>query len=154
MQTTDAQVTTLIAKEFVDGVVPLIDGAREAISILVFDWRWYPDALGTDISRLNQAIASAVRRGVKVQSITNNRKVPEILKARGIDARFLIQDKLMHAKIMLIDSNISIVGSHNYTNSGVSLNHEVSLAIDSTEVNQELSAYFTRLWLSSIRSPK
>jgi phosphatidylserine/phosphatidylglycerophosphate/cardiolipin synthase-like enzyme len=154
MQTTDAQITTLIAGDFVSGVVPLIDSARESISILVFDWRWYPDALGTEISKFNQAIASAVRRGVRVQSITNNRKVPETLKARGVDARFLIQDKLMHAKIMLIDSNISIVGSHNYTNSGVSLNHEVSLVVDSPVVNLELSQYFTRLWQSSIRSPK
>ena len=56
------QTKTIIGKEFGPKVIPLIKQARKSIDIIVFDWRWYPDQIGSAIQRFNNAIITASKK--------------------------------------------------------------------------------------------
>lgn len=138
----------IIGKTYPDQVIPLIREAKSMIAIIVFDWRWYPNYVAYPIQKFNLEILNAAKRGVKVCAITNYKEITQLLKESAIQAKHLIQDKLVHSKIMIIDNKIAIIGSHNYTHSAFSYNHEVSVIMRDPEIANKLITHFNNLWQS------
>lgn len=137
---------TIIGKEYPKKVIPLIEQAKHSIDIVVFDWRWYPQDPGASVQLFNQAIIRAVRRGVKVRAIANNDQIVDILKQNGCQAKKLLTTKLVHPKLMLIDEETAITGSHNYTQSAFQMNYEISMIIQGREEIQNLIQFFNNLF--------
>lgn len=135
----------IVGKEFPQKVVPLIEGAKKSIAIVVFDWRWYPNEPGNPVQLFNQAIIQAVRRGVKVTVITNCDDVVKKLNSEGCNAKKLKTEKLVHAKLMIIDSEKAIIGSHNYTQNAFIMNHDLSIIIDDSIMVNGFEEYFRTL---------
>jgi len=136
----------LIGKEFPKIVIPLIENAKKTIEIIVFDWRWYPQDPGASVQLFNQAIVRATRRGVKVRAIANNDEIVRVLNSVGCEAKKLLTTKLVHVKLMIVDDEIVIVGSHNYTESAFQMNLELSVILDPCEKIAEFSNFFTNLY--------
>jgi len=53
-----------------------------------------------------------------------------------------------HAKIVVIDSRVVFIGSHNWTESALSYNHEASLMVCSQDVAEDLEGYIQSIWSS------
>lgn len=123
----------IAGREFPKKVIPLIEKAKQSIDIIVFDWRWYPQDPGAPVQLFNQSIIRACRRGVNIRAITNNDEINEVLSSNGIKSKRITSKKLMHCKLMIIDKNIIITGSHNYTQSAFLLNFEFSTIITAEE---------------------
>lgn len=138
----------IIAGEFVDKVVPLIDLAKNTINICVFDWRWYTNDPGSPAQKFNQSIVSAVRRGVKVQALVNSESVASSLRAVGVETKKHLSSRLLHLKMIVIDDKVVVTGSHNFTQSAFTSNYELSVAISNIEPNSSFSQFFYRLWQS------
>lgn len=136
----------LIAQKFPEKVIPLINEARHSIRVIVFDWRFYPSVLGSTISQFNTAIARAAARGVDVRALVNNDGVVDRLKAIRCKAKRLHSTRLLHTKMMIIDDTKIILGSHNYTQHGFAINHEVSVVFDLTDIDNDFVKYFEALW--------
>ena len=136
----------IIGKQFPNKVIPLIENSKKTLDIIVFDWRWYPQNPGASVQLFNQAIVRATRRGVKVRAIANNEEIVKILNSVGCQAKRLLTKKLVHVKMMLIDGEIAIVGSHNYTESAFQINLELSVILDPCEKIAEFSDFFTNLY--------
>lgn len=141
-------IQILIGKEFPQTVIPLIDQAKKSIEIIVFDWRWYPNDPGGLCQLFNQAIVRAARRGVKVRAIANHADILKPLNTCGIDARKIVTDRLVHCKIMIIDSEILITGSHNYTQPAFNLNYELSIILHEPESAITSQNFFNNLFKS------
>jgi len=137
---------TIIGKEFPQKVIPLIENAKKTIDIIVFDWRWYPQDPGSQVQLFNQAIVRAARRGVKVRVIANNDEIVRVLKQIGCEARRILTKKLVHCKIMIIDNETVIIGSHNYTQSAFQMNLELSVILDNLENAADFSNFFQNLF--------
>lgn len=137
----------IIGKGFPQKVIPFIDGAKKSIKIVVYDWRWYSNDPGNSVQLFNQSIIRAVRRGVKVQAIANNEEVVSVLKENGIIAKKIEAKGLIHAKLMMIDNDIVITGSHNYTHSGFVVNQELSVALTECGNIDDFNDFFDSLWL-------
>jgi phosphatidylserine/phosphatidylglycerophosphate/cardiolipin synthase-like enzyme len=137
---------TIIGKEFPKKVIPLIEAAKTSIDIVVFDWRWYPQDPGASVQLFNQAIVRAVRRGVKVRVIANNDEIVNVLKQVGCDAKRLLTAKLVHPKMMIIDNEIAVTGSHNYTQSAFQMNYEISMILQGREEIERLMEFFNNLF--------
>jgi phosphatidylserine/phosphatidylglycerophosphate/cardiolipin synthase-like enzyme len=137
----------IVGKDFPKKVIPLIDLAKKTIKTVVYDWRWYPNDPGNAVQLFNQAIIRAVHRGVKVQAIANYDEVVAVLNANGISAKKISVQGLVHAKLMIIDDNIVIIGSHNYTHNAFILNKEISVALTDCENIEEFNIFFQSLWL-------
>jgi phosphatidylserine/phosphatidylglycerophosphate/cardiolipin synthase-like enzyme len=137
---------TIIGKQFSDKVTPLINSAKKSIDIIVYDWRWYAQDPGASVQLFNQAIVRAVRRGVRVRAIANSNDIISVLRDVGIDAKKLITEKLVHIKLMIIDDEVVVLGSHNYTQSAFNLNMELSVILNPPENIDEISSFFNRVW--------
>lgn len=136
----------IIGNKFVESVIPLINEARYSIDIIVYDWRIYPNAPNHPVSRFNVALSEALKRAVTVRALVNNKQVRDFLISLGIKAKTINSTKILHAKSMLIDGQISVCGSHNYTQGGMVLNHEISLAVDLGTPDNILNRYFNDLY--------
>lgn len=136
----------IIGKEFPKKVIPLIDQAKTSIDIVVFDWRWYPQDPGASVQLFNQAIIRAVRRGVRVRAIANNDEIVRILNKEGCQAKKLLTQRLVHPKIMIIDSETVITGSHNYTQSAFQMNLEVSMILRGREEIKRILEFFNNIY--------
>jgi phosphatidylserine/phosphatidylglycerophosphate/cardiolipin synthase-like enzyme len=137
---------TIIGKQFANKVIPLIEGAKLSIKIVVFDWRWYANDPGNIVQVFNQTIARAVKRGVKTQAIINSDAILTPLKEIGVDAVKLQTAGIMHTKLMIIDDKIVVIGSHNYTHNAFVVNHELSVILSDIENIDNFTNYFNSLW--------
>lgn len=139
-------IDTIVGSQFPKKVIPLIEQSKTSIEIIVFDWRWYPNDPGNSVQLFNQAIIRAVRRGVKVRAIVNNNELLSILNSCGVLARRLTAKNLLHCKLMIIDENIIIIGSHNYTSNAFQMNYELSVILDKVENISVFNSFFNNLY--------
>ena len=137
----------IISKDFPKIVIPLIEGAKHSLDIIVFDWRFYKHDPASPVSLFNAAIARAARRGLEVKCLVQNDGVVDILKSMGCNARKLNSKKILHTKLIIIDKKRIILGSHNYTQHAFSSNHEASICVDLGSAENTFVEYFNNLFL-------
>jgi len=137
----------IISREFPKKVIPLIKKAKRSIDIIVFDWGWYADEIGEQIQIFNNAIFNANKHGVKVRALVQKRLVKVILESLGIESKVLHSKYLLHIKLMIIDGEIAILGSHNYTKNAFNVNHEVSIIVKDQTSIEKLTEYFNNFFL-------
>ena len=136
----------IIGSQYAEKVMPIVSSAKNSIEIIVFDWRWYPDYVGYPIHKFNNEILQAAKRGVKVRAITNYKEITELLRKSAIECKHLLHNKLVHTKMLVVDRKIAVVGSHNFTHSAFSYNHEISVIMNDEKIATELSVFFDHLW--------
>lgn len=136
----------IIGLDYRKTLIPYINQAQQSIKILMYDWRWYSQDTSCDVSLINNALLQAHRKGVYVQAITNNDIAKNELSTLKIDARQWNKSKSMHAKVIIIDDKIAILGSHNLTQNAMGLNIEVSCVLENEILAKQLSDYFNLLW--------
>lgn len=137
----------IIGNAFPKKVIPLIDSAKSSIKIVVFDWRWYPNDPANPVQLFNQSLIRAVRRGVKVDVVTNMEDVIKVLKEQGCGAKKAFSKNLMHAKMIIFDDKDLVLGSHNFTQSAFTANHEVSVYLEGAENIQDFLTFFNSLYV-------
>ena len=136
----------IIGKNFPKVVIPLIDSAKSSIKIVVFDWRWYPNDPANPVQLFNQALVRAIRRGVDVRVVANANDIISVLNSLGAKAKKMVTKNLVHAKMMIIDGKIVIIGSHNYTQSAFTMNFEVSAVYDDVVCAEKFLQFFDSLF--------
>ncbi len=98
-------------------------------------------------------LTTAVARGVQVQVIVPGRKNNHPIARRASRRRYLellrggveifeYQPVMMHAKLMVVDSIWSVVGSTNFDNRSFALNDEVNLALQDNVIAMEMERAF------------
>ena len=140
------QTIPVIGKEFADKIIPLVEQSKKSIDIIVYDWKWYPDQIGSGIQRFNNTIITAAKKGKRVRVITTSPYIDKILSGLNIKTKRWTSRKTLHTKLTLIDGRIAILGSHNYTMNAFTINYEVSVIIQDEAVVKRLNQYFENLW--------
>jgi phosphatidylserine/phosphatidylglycerophosphate/cardiolipin synthase-like enzyme len=111
------------------GLIKQIDGAKKSIKVMAY---------GFTATDLAEALVRAKRRGVDValiqdeKSAQNNRETLPILLAAGIEVRSDGKHAIQHNKVMLIDDDIVITGSYNFTKSAENRNAENIMIVRSS----------------------
>ena len=75
-----------------------------------------------------------------------NKSVVSRLQAMGCKARFLESHRVLHTKLLIIDSVRVVLGSHNYTESAFSSNYEASIFVRLKDRENTLVQYFNNLF--------
>lgn len=135
----------LIGNQYPKELVSRINSATKNIYVFMYDWRWYKNDFACEMSLINQALVRAVRRGVQVNAILNSNEVIETLQSVGINAKKFNNKQLMHAKAVVIDEWVSIVGSHNFSESAMGLNLEISQVSEDEYKAKKIITYFLSL---------
>ena len=142
----------------------MIRESKESIYVMMFEMGYYEDHPNTPSNLLVRDLIDAKKRGVKVAVILDvrdgedrttkrNRHTGKILSAGGVEMIYDPLSKTTHAKTMIVDRKLALVGSTNWTYYALTDNHEVSVLIRSKEVAKEMIDYFNRVKSTGNRTP-
>jgi len=151
-----AGTTLLVDTAFEPALTAAIDGAHEEVVVGMFLFK--ADGPPTNRARaLVRRLGAAVDRGVRVRVIletTNgrgrdvaviNHNTAKLLRDAGVTTLFDSPRRRSHGKFAVVDGHLCFIGSHNWTQSALRYNHEVSVEIDDATLGRELTAYADRL---------
>ncbi|MEI9478902.1 MAG: phospholipase D-like domain-containing protein [Deltaproteobacteria bacterium] len=134
----------------------LIKGAKHSIRVMMFEMAYYKPHASTPTNVLIRELINGRKRGVKVEVILEvregedrtterNRQTGKILSEGGVDVIYDSPSKTTHTKVMIIDEQLTLLGSTNWTYSALTSNNEVAVLIRSKEVAKELIGYFNKV---------
>jgi phosphatidylserine/phosphatidylglycerophosphate/cardiolipin synthase-like enzyme len=152
-----AWLGALFGSDYYAALLALFAAARTSIDVCMFHIA-VPDA-GHPTFRLLDALRSAHARGVAVRVLMDqdrasdpyrstiiNSPAKALLDAAGIACRLDHTDRLLHSKFVLIDGTLVILGSHNWTAGSYFQFDDLSVAVSSPLLAQELGTRFATLW--------
>lgn len=150
----DVQLVT-DAQHF-DVAKKMIQEGKSSIRVMMYEMVYYNKHPNSPSNILIRGLIDAKKRGVKVevilevregedQTTKNNRLSGKILSEGGVEVIYDLLLKTTHAKLMVVDMEVILLGSANWTFAGLTKNHEASVLIRSKEVAKELIDYFNRV---------
>ena len=157
IENAQASVTPLPGRAFIGMITNCVRLARLSIDIIQFEWKWYHHDHASTIQQLSYEVLQAARRKVAVRVLLNkehpkhplnsvNKNTILNLQEAGALAKFGPSSPITHAKLWVIDKEITILGSHNLSRRAVTVNDEASVKIISKEIAGEFTRYFEALW--------
>ena len=151
-------IKVITNREYFNVVHKAIKEAKNSIKVMMFEVGYYEEYPNSPSNILITDLIKARKRGVEVEVILEigtwprvddkNRKVGRILSKNGVKVKYDSIFVTTHAKLLIIDDRISIVGSTNWTYYSLTQNNEVCVLIDSKEVACKLGEYFKKVWES------
>ena len=150
-------ITPLPGQTFFKKLFDVVGSSKHSIDIIQYQWNFYVNAPNNPMQRLNQLLLEKIRSGVKCRVLLNkegrgqhlmaiNMKAARYLSEAGASVKFGRTFPITHAKMWLIDDDLSFVGSHNLSGRSLTVNNEVSVLINSRPVLFEFRRYFDVLW--------
>lgn len=136
----------VIGSDYPKKIIPLLDKAKKNVDIVVYDWRWYADQLAHPVQQFNMAIVRAVKRGVIVRAVVNAHTIVPELTGVGVKVRRLGDSRVLHSKLIIIDSSVLVIGSHNFTRNAFASNIETSVILDLPEGENRLTSFFNNIY--------
>ncbi len=134
-------------------IVALLDAARETIDVAQFTF---------SVKALDEALLRAHARGVKVRlAIDKGQDQPGTAARRladgGVTVRFVggvpgtsgRPDGLQHAKFALIDDDVMLTGSNNWSSTGTSINEESTIVVRAAAedpLRRGFACHFEVMW--------
>jgi len=134
----------------------MIQEAKHSIQVMMFEMGYYDRNPNTPSNLLIRELVSAKKRGVKVEVILEvregedrtakrNRHTGKILSDGGVEVIYDSLLKTTHAKCMVVDGKLTLLGSTNWTYYALTDNHEASVLIRSKEVSKAFVDYFNQV---------
>lgn len=111
----------------------------------------------TQVNMIFDDLIFAKNRGLDVRVILNlsnwdstlnnyNKEFIDSLHKYDIIASFDVPDVTTHAKCVVFDGEITILGSTNWTTSALEYNNEVNMEVHNEEICSEIERYIVNLW--------
>ncbi len=97
------------------------------------------------------ALSHAANRGVKIEILTTDKSKQPVyneLTQSGVDLE-ISKHYYIHAKVMMIDDQVAILGSINLTRASLDDNRELAVVIRDAHIIQQLNDTFLQDWQSS-----
>ncbi|OGP73816.1 MAG: hypothetical protein A2V86_09655 [Deltaproteobacteria bacterium RBG_16_49_23] len=143
----------------------MIQEAKTSIRVMMFEMGYYEKHPNTPSNLLIKELIEAKKRGTRVEVILeiregddrttkHNRQTGKILSDGGVEVIYDPLFKTTHAKLMVVDGELVLLGSTNWVFSSLTNNHEVSVLIRSKEVSKELINYFNQIKATGTKSQK
>ena len=143
----------------------MIQEAKHSIQVMMFEMGYYDQYPNTPSNLLIKELIDARKRGVKVEVILEvkegedrttkrNRHTGKILSEGGVEVIYDSLSKTTHAKLMVADGQLTLLGSTNWTYYALTNNNEASVLVRSKEVAQALKDYFNQVKATGSRNYK
>jgi phosphatidylserine/phosphatidylglycerophosphate/cardiolipin synthase-like enzyme len=130
-------------------ILDAVNSAQESISFLAYSFT--SDELAQVL--IERANAGLIVRGVfdKDQYHSNSGTEYETLHNAGLDVWLDANPRLMHHKVIIIDGQVVITGSYNFSNNAEQYNDENTLIIHDPEIAAQYMAEFQQIYELSKR---
>ncbi len=151
------EIGLLIGRRYMQMLPGLMESAQHELRVALFQMQvqgarakgWS----GELALKLHAKAEEGKRVRVLLSSAGGGRAIPAInrhaalwLMVRGVEVRNLGPSRVCHAKVVLVDERVAIVGSHNWSWHSLSQNFEVSVLVDGGPLVARLVEHFDGLW--------
>ena len=152
VSTTNGQAIRILADgDYFPALIKLLDRSDSSIDLAMFVFK-IGKGKNNRPAKIRDALIRAATRGVKVRVYLErsgyddklnktNRKVADQLTAGGVRVIFESPKTTTHNKMVVVDRRYAIIGSHNFTQSALKYNHELSLLVDDLNLAEKLVSY-------------
>lgn len=164
-ETYQATVEDISGAKYFPSVKEALSKAEKSIYMVMYFVSFNPQEKTSAVSGLVEELVNAHKRGVKVKVILDqnidfdawegikgewekenkNSALFVYLKKQGIEVYYDSLYVLTHAKVIVIDGEISILGSANWSGSSLNKNWEVSCLIKSKDLAKQLLVDFSKI---------
>ncbi|MEM4514412.1 MAG: phospholipase D-like domain-containing protein [Ignisphaera sp.] len=151
--TTVVNVDLLIDDDYYYTLLNILSKANKSIYIIMYAMKYDPNELNDPVNMLLYRVVNAYKRGLDVKVLlddvtyTSYRETINYLKSEEVPIRLDRSNSITtHAKVVVVDDQYVFVGSHNWTESALKYNHEVTVLIKSDALAQQIKNYFEKLW--------
>lgn len=149
-------IQLVIDAQYFQTAQKMIRESKESIQVMMFEMGYYDEHPNTPSNLLIKELIEAKKRGVKVEVILEvregedrttkwNRRTGKVLTEGGVEVIYDLFFKTTHAKLMIVDARLTLVGSTNWTYYALTNNNEVAVLVRSKEVAKEIIDYFNRV---------
>ena len=149
----------LYDNEFLPQAIALIESAKSHIRIATFKAEIPLKPQGLKLKRFFDILAEKKSQGIQIDFLINKNdnkrgnprsNIPTIqyLKARKINVRTLRDNRCAHAKVILVDQERAIIGSHNLSMKSCFENFETSFLVSDPANIARLAAVYNETWRS------
>lgn len=150
----------LIDQDFLPQATAIIESAKAQIDIATFKAEITSKPRGRRLWLFFSTLFERRDRGVQINFLINwntkqrvvpltNRYVIQELKHQKINVRILPDDRCCHAKILIVDRRVAIIGSHNLSVRSCHNNFEVSILSQNPASVARLCAAFDHAFLAA-----
>ncbi|MEM2272773.1 MAG: phospholipase D family protein [Candidatus Bathyarchaeia archaeon] len=127
-------------------IIDLIRSANKSIHVLIYSFT---------LDSIGYALVEAYKRGIDVKVVFEKGQVTEYseylrLRAAGVPVRNDTNPNLMHNKIMIVDSEIVVTGSYNWSRSAEEENNENMIIVRSRRIANEYERIFEEIWARGV----
>jgi cardiolipin synthase len=147
----------LTNEQFLPAAIQLISDAKKSIYIATFKAEMTTKPRGRRLTKLFDRLIEKSRLGLDVRLLISKREeyghIPltnlfavRELKKNRVRVRHLRNSRLCHAKILIIDNEVAILGSHNLSIKSCHSNFEVSLCIIDPYIVGQLQGLYALTW--------
>lgn len=150
----------LVDEQFLPAALDLILKAQKSIWIATFKAELTSKPRGRKLVKFFYTLQSKARKGIDIRFIINktvsrghiplsNTYAINWLRNNGIKVHYLQDERVCHAKVLIVDSLTAISGSHNLSVKSCHNNFEVSYIIQGGAEVETLCTLFERMWENS-----
>lgn len=140
-------------EKFLDVVTELVRSAHYCIDITTFKAEMTHKPRGRKLMLFWEALFDKQREGKRVRIMfsmadlrrhipDSNRFAVRALKSNHIEVRALPDSRVVHAKLLLIDTSVAVIGSHNLSVKSCCNNFEVSLMVANAAIVHGLQGVY------------
>ncbi|MEM1607459.1 MAG: phospholipase D family protein [Candidatus Bathyarchaeia archaeon] len=129
-----------------DAIISWINRANTSIYILIYSFT---------LDSIGKAIIEAYSRGVDVKAVFEKSQITQYseywrLRDAGIPVRNDTNHESMHHKVVIIDGEIVITGSYNWSKTAEEKNNENLIIIRSKDIAEIYREEFEKIWDKSV----
>ena len=150
----------LIDNEFLTYALSIFRTASHEIDLATYNVEFTTHTRGKKLSDFFKTLIAANKSKIKVRFllhwrtsrggvILSTKYAVHELKKENIDVRYLSNNRCCHAKILIVDKRVAIVGSHNLSVASCFRNFEVSNIITAPCGIARLAEVFDANWKNS-----
>ena len=126
--------------------------AKSSIHIVAFELKYYKSFPTSLQNQIVTDLIDAKKRGVEVKALVDEYSTDnnafDILRENGVEVKLDSENVTTHAKLVIIDGKIVLVGSTNLSFYALEKNNEANALIEDEKTAQEFEDYFQKLWKS------
>jgi phosphatidylserine/phosphatidylglycerophosphate/cardiolipin synthase-like enzyme len=152
----DSEIVPVSDRGYFPAVHEALKNAKTSIHIAAFELKYYDKYSSSLQNQIIDDLIAAKKRGVDVRIVLDeyadsdpNTNGYEYVKKNGVGIKYDSNKTTTHAKLIVIDGHVVILGSTNLSFYALEENNEVDVVLYSEKTAAYFEKYFQRLWDAS-----
>lgn len=147
-------------EEYLAAALGILDLARVKVDICTYKFELSERIDARPLNSLVHRLYDLASNKILVRVLLNttgrrsglariNENASRTLKKHGLEVRTLRDGRCQHAKMLLVDGCLGIIGSHNWSRRSMTDNFEVSVMIQAPQYLVQIQEHFEKIWEGS-----